>query len=330
VNADAWSTHVLDVGPHAVIEARLGNWTLTPGIRYDAFLVEGSRLTPRVGDTPQVGFSRLEGAFDPRLAVRYQATPRLATTASAGVYHQAPQPEELSAVFGTPALGLSRATHAAAGEQLRVTERLAVEMTAFYKSLSDLTVRSRSENPRLARALVQDGEGRSYGVQVLVREELWRGFFGWVSYAMSRSERRYVGDASWRLFDFDQPHVLAVVASQEVGRWVFGARLRASSGFPRTPVVGSYYDARDDRAEPLFGPMNTTRIPAFYQLDLRVERTFPLGQAPGAPRLLLSLDVLNATFHANREEIIYSSDYTRKDTIRGLPTLAVAGARVEL
>jgi len=95
-------------------------------------------------------------------------------------------------------------------------------------------------------------------------------------------------------------------------------------------VVGSYYDARDDRAEPLFGPMNTTRTPAFYQLDLRVERTFPLGQAPGAPRLLLSLDVLNATFHANREEIIYSSDYTRKDTIRGLPTLAVAGARVEL
>jgi len=330
VNADAWSTHVLDVGPHAVIDARLGKWTLTPGLRYDAFLIEGSRLTPRVGETPQVGFSRLEGAFDPRLSVRYQATPRLATTVSAGVYHQTPQPEELSAVFGTPALGLSRAVHVAAGEQLRLGERAAAEMTAFYKSLSDLTVRTRSVDPRLARSLVQDGEGRSYGVQLLVRQELWRGFFGWVSYAMSRSERRYLGDRSWRLFDFDQPHVLAVVGSQEIGRWVFGARLRASSGFPRTPVTGGYYDARGDRVEPIFGAVNTARIPAFYQLDLRVERMFPLGDRAGAPRLLVSLDVLNATFHQNKEEIIYSDDFTRKGTIRGLPTLAVLGARVDL
>ncbi|HEY8072900.1 MAG TPA: TonB-dependent receptor [Labilithrix sp.] len=326
-NQDAWSTNIVDVGPHAYADVRLGPVTITPGIRFDAFLIEGNRQTPRVGETPAIGFSRLESAFDPRGSARWDVTSRLALTAAAGTYHQTPDPEDLSAVFGTPALGLSKATHYSAGESLRITDSLTLEAVAFQKSLQDLVVRSRLANPLLARALVQNGEGRSYGVQFLLREELWKGFFGWVSYAISRSERRYEGDAAWRLFDYDQPHVLAVVASQEVSRFGFGARFRYASGNPRTPVVASYYDARADDFDPVFGAQNSIRIPAFWALDLRADYTIPLG---ASRRVLVFADVQNVTNHANAEEIVYSADFSRRDVIRGLPTIAVVGARLEL
>jgi outer membrane receptor protein involved in Fe transport len=296
-------------------------------VRVDAFLMEGDRKLPRVGAAPPIGLSRLETAVAPRLAARWEVVPRVALTAAYGTYHQAPEPEELSPVFGTPELGLSRATHVTVGESLRITSTLSLDVVAFQKTFKDLVVRSRATNPILARALVQNGEGRSHGVQFLLRQELWKGFFGWISYAISKSERRFEGDESWRAFDFDQPHVLSVVASQEVGRWSFGARFRYASGNPRTPVIGSSYDARSDRFDPTFGPHNSIRIPAFWQLDVRVDRSFMLGETT---RLLLFADVQNVTNRENAEEIVYSASFRQRSTITSLPTIAVVGARLEL
>ncbi|HSO41020.1 MAG TPA: TonB-dependent receptor, partial [Labilithrix sp.] len=327
VAADTWRTNIVDVGPHAHADVRLGPVTVTPGARFDAFLIEGSRKTPKIGVTPEVGFSRLETAIEPRLSARWQIVPRLAMSAAYGTYHQAPEPEDLSPVFGTPDLALSRATHVTVGESLRITETLSAEVVAFRKTLEDLVVRSRLTNPLLARALTQNGEGRSYGVQLLLRQELWSGFFGWVSYAITRSERRYQGDEAWRSFDFDQPHVLSMVASQEIGRWSVGARFRYASGNPRTPVIGSTYDARSDRYDPVFGAQSSIRVPAFWQLDVRVERAFALGETA---RLLLFADVQNVTNRENAEEIVYSASFRERSTVKGLPTIAVLGARLEL
>ena len=306
---------------------RLGPVTVTPGVRADAFLIEGSRRTPVAPGTPSIGFSRLETDLDPRASARWVVSPRLTLTAAYGQYHQAPAPEDLSAVFGTPDLSLSRATHLTAGEALHVTDTLTTELVAFDKSLQDLVVRSRLTNPLLARALTQSGEGHSDGLEVLVRQELAKGFFGWASYTISRSERRFVGDPSWRLFDFDQPHVLSVVASQELGPWTFGLRFRYASGNPRTPVIGATYDARDSRYDPVFGVQNSIRIPAFAQLDAKVERLFVLG---AALRLSVYVDVENVTNATNPEEIVYAQDFSRPGTISGLPILAVVGGRLWL
>ncbi len=324
--ADDWNAGYVDVAPFVTADVRLGPVTVTPGVRLDAMLLEASRKTPKVGLTPPVGRTDMNAGIDPRLAVRWQVAPRLAAFAAGGIYHQPPDPADMSAVFGTPALGVSRATHASLGEALRITDTLTLETTAFYKSLQDLEARSRLGAPVLARALVQDGEGRSYGVQLLLRQELASGFFGWISYTESRSQRRYVGDATWRLFDYDQPHVLAVVLSKELGRWVFGARFRYASGSPRTPVTGASYDARLDTYQPTFGAANSIRLPDFYQLDLRVERSFPLGRKTA---LSVYVDALNVTFHQNREEIVYSEDFKTRGYINGLPTLAVVGARLD-
>ena len=327
VATDHYQTHILNVGPSLATDVVHGPISLTLGVRMENFLIEGSRQTPNVASTPEVGFSRLGSSFDPRGVIRARVAPGLSLAAAAGIYHQAPAPEDLSAVLGTPALGVSKATHVSLAQEVRLTDALDLEVTEFYKQLADLTVRTELAAPILARALVQNGQGQSYGVQMLLRQEMTKGFFGWVSYTMSRSERRYLGDSDWRAFDFDQPHVLAVVFSYEIAHFTFGARFRASSGYPRTPVVGAYYDARNDRYDPLFGPQNSIRLPAFYQLDAKIERAF---QVSNRVKVTTFVDVENVTAHTNAEEYVYSFDYAKRDVITGLPTIAVVGVRADL
>jgi hypothetical protein len=190
---------------------------------------------------------------------------------------------------------------------------------------------STSSSPPLAQALVQSGSfespsGRSYGGQVLLRQELWKGFFGWVTYSLIRSERKDHPDTAWRLFDYDQTHVLAVLVSYAIGKgFTAGARFRYASGFPRTPVTGSFYDAQADAYQPTFGAHNSIRIPDFYQLDVRIEKQFNWKQWG----LNLFVDVQNVTNRQNPEELLYNYDYSVKRYITGLPTLAVVGLRVE-
>ena len=325
VSADSWTTHVADLAPYVFAEIALGPVTITPGLRADANLIEGSRLSPKVGLTPVLGFSNLTFSADPRITASWRVTPRLALNASAGLYHQAPQAEELSAVFGNPTLETQRALHLSVGASFRITPTLTLDTVGFFKRFDDLVVRSALPTPTRARALAQEGTGLSYGGQLLLRQELLANFFGWITYAISRSERTDHPGTAARLFDYDQTHVLGLIASYDFRGTTFGARFRASTGVPRTAVTGSFYDARDDIFQPLFGAHNGIRIPGFYQLDFRVERGFTLGKS----KLNVFLDVQNVSNRSNAEEIAYSFDYSARKYVTGLPALAVLGARLE-
>jgi TonB family protein len=342
VNADDWHTALGSVAPYfqgdfALFGDRLH---VTAGVRLDAFFSNGSRVTPVTGETPAIGFTHQETFLEPRIAVRWQASDRVSLKAAFGVYHQSPLAEDLSAVFGNPSLGIARATHLLIGGAWRPIDGVAVEATVFGSKSSNLASRSASETPLLAQALVMEGEGRAYGGQILVRKELAKGFFGWVSYSMIRSERMDHPGNSWRLFDYDQTHVATLVGSYDMGRgWELGARVRYTSGFPRTPVVGAYFNTRRDLYEPYFGAQNTARIPAFFAVDLRLAKRWILGGGPAAPgeagegkqptRLEVFLDVQNVTNRSNREDVVYDYAYRTRDYITGLPILPVLGARLE-
>lgn len=336
--ADTWRIHILDVAPYAVFDITLGNLTLSPGVRFEPTLIEGNRLSPHSSTKPDSGFSRLEvpgnpvdnailhNLVNPRLQLAYRAGKRLTLTGGAGVYGQPPSPEDMSPVFGNPQIGSSRAIHTSAGFSAKLRPTLTLEAIGFYKHLYDLVSRSASPSPAVGESLTQDGVGRSYGVQLLLRQELLHGFFGWITYTLSRSERRDHPDNAWRLFDYDQTHVLAVLASYDVGRgFEVGARFRVSSGMPRTPVIDSFLVSPPGLYQPIFGAQNSTRIPAFYQLDLRLEKGFVMQRN----KLSVFLDVQNVTNRSNPEEVIYSQDYRQRSTISGLPTLAILGARLE-
>jgi hypothetical protein len=326
-NTDTWTALVLNVAPYASLDFDWGPLTLTPGLRFDGYLLEASRSTPRVGQTPSVGQSTLQAEFEPRLSARLRLSPRVALLAAAGLYSQPPAAQDLSAVFGTPTLGPETAMHASLGESVNLTDSLYVVVTGFGRSMNHLAERDPAATPKLAHALLQTGVGRSYGVQIMLRQRPWHGFYGWVAYTISRSERRDTPGSDMRLFDYDEPHIFTAVASKELGSWKFGLRFRYTSGAPRTPVAGAFYDEKDDVFQPIFGAHNSVRLPAFWQIDARVDRSFMFGEDT---RLVIYIEALNVTNHSNGEEYSYSADYTRRGVITGLPIVGVVGARLEL
>jgi hypothetical protein len=326
-DTDSWSAAIVGVAPYVSVDWTLGPIAVTPGLRFDTYLLETSRQTPRAGQTPSIGLAHLDGVVEPSVSADVRVTPAWTITGGAALTSEPPAASDLSAVFGAPWLGPSSATVVSAGQTLRAGGRLRVEMLGFTKWLETLAVRDPSATPRLAQSLLEDGIGRAYGVQWRVRLAPWHGLSGWLAYTISRSERRDAPNASLRLFDYDEPHVITLVASQTWGPYAFGVRLRYATGLPRTPVVGALYAANEDVYQPLFGPQNSIRLPDFWQLDVRVDRTFPIGRAA---RLRVYAEALNATDQRNGEEYAYSFDYSRRGLVYGLPLVGVVGVRADL
>jgi TonB family protein len=328
VNVDTWDTAEGSAAPYvegdfSVFDDKLH---VVPGLRLEPQFTSVSKRVPTEGVFAPVGVYTSDTALEPRLAVRYAMSSRVTFKAAFGQYRQAAQPEDLSASFGNSTLQSSRATHLLFGGAFDLSRSLSLETTVFRITSERLAVRNPSSSPLVAQALVNDGEGRSYGAQFLLRRELANGFFGWVAYTILRSERKDTPSSEYRLFDYDQTHVFTALASYDLGKgFDVGVRGRYATGYPRTPVVGSYFDSRTATYQPLLGAKNSIRIPDFVELDARVSKRFKLKQSS----LELYLDVQNVTNRDNPEEIAYNADYTQRRYIQGLPLLPVLGAKWE-
>lgn len=326
IASDAFTVQELNVAPFVEADASLLGDTLllTPGLRLDPYARSVSRARPQTGDVPVNGLFEQDLRLEPRLSVRYAPAGGWYVTGAAGLYGQQPEATDLSASFGNPALPAERATHYVLGGGARPVPLLSVDVTGFYTRSSQLATRSDADQPASGEALVASGLGRTYGGQAMVRLDPVHGFYGWLSYTLSWSERQDTPEEAWRPSDYDQRHVLTGLGGYQLPFGLdVGVRARVATGYPRTPVTGAYYDNRRDLYEPLFGEQNSERLPTFFQADLRVARTFDIRQT----KLDVSLEIQNVTNQSNVEEYVYSADYTTRGAITGLPILPVLGAR---
>jgi TonB family protein len=327
VGGDDWKTVIGSFAPYAEADVSLLDDRLhvIPGARFEPYITSTTKAFPAAGLSPNQGLTNESAEIEPRIAVHYAFTPEISAKAAFGIYHQAPQPEDLSAVFGTPPLGLSSAQHYLAGASFQLTPSLSIEMTGFLSEQQELVARSLADSPLLAQALEQTGIGRAYGTQFLLRQQQVGRFFGWISYSILRSERKDAPGLDWRLFDYDQSHVFTALGSYDLGAgFEVGLRFRFATGYPRSPVLNAYFDSRTNTYEPTFGEQNSIRIPSFVSLDARVAKHFKYGRIDGE----VYLDVQNVTDHSNPEEIVYNTNYTQRGYITGFPILPVFGARL--
>ncbi len=329
VNTDNWRANTANAGAYAALTVAAARTLAVLGLRTETWLLTASRLTPRVGATPAIAAQDITVTVSPRGSVKIDlgkvAARLVQLRIDAGRYLQARAPEDTSAVFGSPNLGREQAWHATVGVQWQY-RRVIAEAAAYARWLNDLVVRDTSATPKLAAVLTQLGTGRVLGLQLTARLVPWHGVEGWISYGISRSTRRDAADAVTRLFDNDQTHNLVAVVGWRRGRWRVGGRVRVATGEPRTSVVGAFFDGRSGRYQPIRGSQNDVRLPLFFALDARVQRSFAIGNGT----LAAYVELQNLSNRANAEEFVYSADYQQQRFLSGLPLLTIAGLRWEL
>jgi hypothetical protein len=236
-------------------------------------------------------------ALQPRLTVRVALAPAVASLTAAGLAYQYPTlrvgalPAMVVSVPGFPVgqRRLQRAAQVSQGIELALPADIAVTATGFLTSwsgMTDLTSHCLQVMPPTA---VPNGmpepyvcpddqpvSGLAYGGELLVRRDLTRRLGGWLSYTVSRSTRDAhfatpSGEtASARVpSENDRTHVLgAILAYQLAERWRAGVRASFHTGAPYSVLAGNV---------PV-PPYNAHRAPAFFRLDVRLERRWSLGQ----------------------------------------------------
>lgn len=276
-------------------------------------------------------FSRTdEFAVSPRVTARLDLTPLWALKAGVGLFVQEAQFEESDPAFGNPDIELEKAMHYSFGAEYRPRKHIKLELTGFYKTLSDLIVNT--DDVREVDGTTEplrynnNGAGRVVGLEVSARHELAKGFFGWVAYTLSKAERKDDGDTEYRLFDYDQTHILTVIGSYKLPRnWEVSSRFRLVSGNLYTPYVGAVYSSDDDTYLGIRGPTNSDRVGAFNQIDFRIDKKWIYDTW----MLNAYLDIQNVANRTNPEGISYNFDFSETEVTSGLPIVPVLGLRGE-
>ncbi|MGB9338776.1 MAG: TonB-dependent receptor, partial [Polyangiales bacterium] len=233
--------------------------------------------------------------------------------------------QESDASIGNPNLDPIKAVHLGLGWEYDAFPGVRFGVEGFYKYLWDRTIATpRGEAP----FYLTGGIGRIYGAEfsINLRPATGRQYFGYLSYTLSRSERKDGPNEPWRLFDFDQTHILTAAFVYNFPRnWEIGGTFRLVSGNPGTPVIGSIYDALNDVYIPIDGRVNTLRDPLFHSLSVRVQKKWVFK----GWKLALFLDIQNAYNQQNQEGIIYNYDFSQQTPLLGLPIIPALGVRGE-
>ncbi|MCB9540135.1 MAG: TonB-dependent receptor [Myxococcales bacterium] len=261
-------------------------------------------------------------APQPRLTSRWTMTPGTVLKGGVGLFAEPPEIDELNPELGNPDLAIETSIQYSLGIEQRLSEAMSIDVVGFFKSLDELI--TRVDDPEVLFA--NQGEGRAYGVEVLFRHDLTDRLYGWVAYTFQISERRDAPGEDYRLFDNDQTHNLIVIGQYRfTPRLHLGGRWRYTSGNPETPVRGAVYDADADIYVPLYGDVNSGRLPAFHQLDLRLDYWWVFDTW----KLLTYLEVRNVYNRENAQSRQYNYDFSESQTQYELPIIPSFGIRGE-
>lgn len=112
------------------------------------------------------------------------------------------------------------------------------------------------------------GKGRAYGIEMLIKKKAGK-FTGWVSYTLSKTEKKINGINNNRWYNArqDRTHEIAVVGSYQLSsKWTISANWVYYTGDAVTFPAGKY--RIDDQTIFYYTERNGYRMPSYHRLDL--------------------------------------------------------------
>ena len=236
--------------------------------------------------------------LSPRVSVKYFVSPTLAMTVAGGRYAQwmrAMRNEDLPLrifdlwIASDETVPVSTSNHLVFGVEKWLSDRRFLRVETYGKTYDKLAEPASTVDPRIRASLLRYYDGRSYGLDVYLRQLERNGFSGWIAYSYGVTTRERNNVSYWP--GHDRRHNANVVAgyAPSESRWSLGSHLGVATGTPYTgwagimnryrydPVRNVWGGPRTDGDETVSGPRNAERFPLYWRLDLSAERRFDVG-----------------------------------------------------
>lgn len=260
-----------------------------------------------------------EERIDPRLRLEWRprSLPGTTLTLAAGRYHQVPAFEYIEQALGNPDLSYLESEHYVVSLKHRFARGWLVRLDAYRKESSNLVTandRTRYDNR---------GVGMARGLELLVQGALGPRLFGWAALSYAKATRTDLDTGATFDFEYDQPLIASAVAKYRLNDHVsLSGRAWFHSGPPHTPILGGELDPTTGDFLPIYGKVNSERLPSFFRLDFRADwrpaRWTDLG---------LYAELVNATNRRNVAGYEYAADYSSREAITQIPLFVSVGVR---
>jgi outer membrane cobalamin receptor len=273
------------------------------------------RVTPELGVRADYYNSDQAWTLDPRAAVVLGITPRQRLRFAFGHYHQSPPVPYFDRTSGNPLLPPEEATHAIAGYEIGAPASSSFfRVEAYTKKYTNLPLQS-------GDGFDASGYGSAHGVDVYVTHA-WpivtlRANASWLAATRrwtpwdQRNTYPLPPAGTWPP-DFDIPYSFEVVSTIRAPHQIaIDTAWRTTAGRPFTPALGA--TAVDDGYLPVWGDINSQRLPRYERLDVSLTRNVRVASRPA----IVFLSVGNVFDRRNVSAYSYSPDYSVRTTVPG-------------
>lgn len=265
-----------------------GNWDLRTGLRFE-----------------RDGFAD-ESFASPRFSINWRPGTTVRYFATAGRFHQSPRFLHLASNASNN-LKTEKITHGSVGFKYFPSNNWSLLTEAYYQNLDNLVV----DLDRTSGTFANIGEGRSYGVDIVVHGAIRDGLYASATYSYNDAEVDRKDGRGALAADFNRKHVATLGLTWEISsRWKVAGRYKYLSGRPddefiiHSDVLGAGQPLRFSKE---ITERNVGRKSSYSLLNARVD----YRRAFGPIDVTAFLDVINVTAAS-------SSDDTEFDYRRGV------------
>lgn len=270
------------------------------------------------------GMKGMSDQLSPRLSLSYRLTDGVYLSGNAGLYYQLPPYTGLgfkdnNGKLVNKFLRYMRVSQESIGLSWRPRNTFELSIEGFYKKYDKIPFSIVDRIPLACKgndygvigneALSSISQGRAYGAEILMKWLIAKKLNLSSSFTLFKSEYRNNKESEYIASSWDNRYIFNMSGTYNFPHnWSLGMKVSCIGGAPYTPYdidKSSLVTAWNAQGRPYYdyGQYNTGRLPAFGQLDVRVDKTFYLKRC----MLGFYIDLQNVTNSKFRQPDILMS-----------------------
>ena len=264
----------------------------------------------------------LSDQLSPRLSLSYQLADHWFASGNAGLYYQLPAYTALgfknnNGTFANKYnLRYMKVSEGSLGISWRKGDTFEASVEGFYKDYDKIPLSVADGIPLNCKGndygvvgnelLTSTAQGRSYGAEILVKWLIAKKLNLASSFTLFKSEYRNDKESEYIASAWDNRYIFNLRGTYNLPhQWSFGMKVSCIGGAPYDETKSSLVSAWDAQGKAYYdySKYNKERLPAFAQVDVRVDKTFYLKHC----MLGFYLDLQNITVSKLKQQDVLMS-----------------------